>query len=84
MAHFGAPRYRETRDLPPPDTFQTVSPRNPVNRDLLAYLLVLRSRLWVQPQGDVLGLHGVPGHPYEVLAQRIQVRLLLQSAGKSG
>src|SRR5215213_2233780 len=59
-------------------------PRTRVNRDLLAYLLVLRSRLWVQPQGDVLGLHGVPGHPYEVLAQRIQVRLLSQSAGKSG
>lgn len=38
----------------------------------------------MQPQGDVLGLHGVPGHPYEVLAQRIQVRLLSQSAGKSG
>ena len=63
---------------------RTSLPRTPVNRDLLAYLLVLRSRLWVQPQGDVLGLHGGPGHSYEVLAQRIQVRLLSQSAGKSG
>jgi hypothetical protein len=37
----------------------------------------LHHSLWLpQPQRDVLRLHGIPHHPYEVAVQRVEVRLV--------
>jgi hypothetical protein len=38
--------------------------------------LALVARLGSQPQGDVGGQHSLPYHPYQVVAQRVQVCLV--------
>ena len=53
-----------------------VEPDNSVTEELLPCLLTLRSRIGAQPQGDVGWLHSLPYHPYEVIAQGIQVSLI--------
>src|SRR3712207_1663481 len=49
-----------------------------VNKSLLACLLALPERIRTQPQRDVSWLHRLPYHPYQVLAQRLQIRLVSQ------
>jgi hypothetical protein len=44
--------------------------------ELLFGLLAPGGRLGSQLQGDVGGLHSVSDHPYEVAAQRVEVRLV--------
>lgn len=47
-----------------------------LNKGLLVYLLTLRSRIGTQPQRAVRRLHCLPGNPYEVVVQCIQVGLV--------
>src|SRR5215208_3978328 len=54
-----------------------------VNKGLLVRLLAFRWRLGTQPQRDVCGLHSLPHHPYQVFAQRIQVRLFPELSRES-
>src|SRR5829696_103910 len=49
----------------------------------LRSLLALRDRFRTQPQGDVGGLHRLRHHPYEVIIERLQVRLVAQP-GREG
>src|ERR671914_170080 len=57
-------------------------PRACVNKESLAHPLRLRVCLGSQPQGDVCGLHSLPHHPYQVLAQGVEVRLLPELGGE--
>ena len=41
---------------------------NSVNKALLVCRPALRDCIRTQPQRDVLGLHGLPNHPYHVVA----------------
>ena len=43
----------------------------------------VRSRIGAQPQRDVVWLHRFPDHPYEVIAQGIEVRLVSE-LGREG
>ena len=45
-------------------------------RWLLVCLLTLRRSFGTQPQRDVSGLHRLPHHPYEIVAQGVQVGLV--------
>jgi hypothetical protein len=42
----------------------------------LVRLLTLRSSIGTQPQGDVRRLHRLPHHPYQIVAQGVEVRLV--------
>jgi hypothetical protein len=44
----------------------------------LVCLLTLRSRLRSQPQRDVGGLHRLPYHTYQIIAECVEVRLIPQ------
>src|SRR5215218_5217568 len=44
----------------------------------LLWLLNLLSPLGTQPQGDVGGLHRLPYHPYQVIAQGLKVCFVAQ------
>jgi hypothetical protein len=58
-------------------TFENTSPTPHLGNKMgLVWLLTLLSRLRFQPQGDVLRLHRLPYHPYQVAAQGIQVCLV--------
>src|SRR5215213_264568 len=57
-------------------------PRTWVNKGLLDCLLALPGRIGTQPQRDVRGLHRLPNHPHQVVAQRLQVRLVSQLCGE--
>src|SRR5215216_6802632 len=46
-------------------------PRTWVNKGLLDCLLALPGRIGTQPQRDVYGLHSLPYHPHQVLAQGV-------------
>src|SRR5215210_682374 len=54
-----------------------------VNKGLLVRLLSLRERIGAQPQRDVGGLHRLPHHPYQVVAQGVQV-CLISELGREG
>jgi hypothetical protein len=54
-----------------------------VNKGLLACLLALPGRIGTQPQRDVCGLHRLPYHPHQVVAQGVQVCFVAQ-LGREG
>ncbi len=56
--------------------FRTVSLGTWVNKGLLACLLALRSRIGAQPQRDVCRLHRLLYRSYQIVAQRVEVRLI--------
>jgi hypothetical protein len=62
---------------------RTLHPRNSVNKALLVHLLTLRSRIGAQPQRDVIKLHRLPDHTYQVIAQGVQVGLIPELGGES-
>jgi hypothetical protein len=47
-----------------------------VNTGLLVCLLALLGPIRTQPYRDVRRLHRPPNHPYEILAQGIQIRIV--------
>src|SRR5919112_1895647 len=51
-------------------------PSTSVTKELLLCLLTLRSRLGAQPQRHVRRLHRLPYHPYQVVIEGFQVRLV--------
>src|SRR5215213_1655190 len=58
-------------------------PRTRVNKGLLDCLLALPGRIGTQPQRDVCGLHTLPYHPTQVLAQGVRFCLVAQ-LGREG
>src|SRR5215213_7822307 len=61
-------------------------PRKPllgtwVNRGLVC-LVTLQGCIRTQPQREVLGLHGLPHHPYQFAIECLQVRLIAQLGGE--
>src|SRR5829696_5590358 len=52
-----------------------------VNRGLVC-LLTLQGCIRTQPQREVLGLHGLPHHPYQFAIECLQVRLIAQLGGE--
>jgi hypothetical protein len=57
--------------------------RTRVNKALLVCLLIFRISLRAQPQREVGGLHRLLYHPYEVVGQSIEVRLVSQFRGEA-
>src|SRR5829696_5540252 len=59
-------------------------PRTWVNKGkkVLMCLLALRSRIGMQPQRDVGGLHRLPYHSHQIHLQRLEVRLVPQLDGE--
>ena len=58
-------------------------PTNGARGNVLVRLLALLCWLGAQPQRDVGGLHRLPDHPYEVVAQGVQVRLVSELGRES-
>src|SRR5688572_24453604 len=52
--------------------------RNSVDRQSLLRLPYVSRRIWAQPQSDVGGLHRLPHHTYQVVAQGVQVCFVSQ------
>jgi hypothetical protein len=50
---------------------------------LLVHLTVIRGLVGTQPQSDVLRLHRLLHHPYQVVAQGIEVRLVPELCGET-
>ena len=45
---------------------------------MLVRLLSLRTRIGAQPQREMGGLHSLPYHPHQIVAQGIQIRLVTE------
>ena len=50
---------------------------------MLVYLPVTRGCVGPQPQSDVLWLHRLPHHSYQIVAQSIEVRLVSKLGGEA-
>src|SRR5215212_7905608 len=53
-----------------------------MNKVQLLHLLTLRSSIGTQPQRDVCGLHRLPNHPHQVIAQSVEVCLVTKLRGE--
>jgi hypothetical protein len=54
-----------------------------VNKGLLVRQQALRGLIGAQPQRDVGGLHSLPYHPHQVVAEGFQVGLVAQRGGEA-
>ena len=53
-----------------------------MKKALVVCLLTLRGGVGTQPQRDMRRLHRLPDHPYQVVAQRVEVGLVSKLGGE--